>query len=59
MVHTRQTLLPTAARYEGANGGTINVGGVTIANALVQTTGFPSASSSMASLGVEMVRAFC
>lgn len=54
-----QAILPAAACYEGANGGTINVGGGTIANALVQTTDFPSASSSTASLGIEQVRASC
>lgn len=51
-----QALLPTATRYEGANGGDINVGGGSVANTLVQTTAFPSATSA-APRGIVMVRA--
>lgn len=53
----RQAILPVAARYEGANGGTVTVGGGTVANVLTQVVAFPSANSTIAPKGVDQVRA--
>lgn len=52
----RQAILPGAARYEGANGGTVSVGGGTVANVLTQVVAFPSANSTVAPKGVDQVR---
>lgn len=52
-----QALLPAASTYEGSGGGTVSVGGGTIANVQTQVVAFPSAISNEAPNGVDQVRA--
>jgi hypothetical protein len=52
-----KALLPTADRYEGANAGTLSVGGGEVENVLTQVLSFPSATSTAAPNGVDQVRA--